>query len=285
MKNSKLRVLLHSKEVKKNLIFAFINIVSIFVLLSTCHSSESMALTAFTFLLIFDLFNILTAILNDWIKIQDTSASFPYGYKRCEVLAVFASVMLSILASFFILKECVEKFFEEEEVHTARMIPASLIAYIVHMLIVMSVKNTSVDYVIQASSSSWLQEHVADISETLCRFIPGLSRLLLPRINPFSLLGTACLLVNVGVYFSLQWGSSYLYDTAAAIFISIMTFGTMLPMAVYTAKILLQTTPSHMIAQLDKTLREASTLDGVLEFRNEHFWTVSFGAVVFQNFV
>lgn len=67
-----------------------------------------------------------------------------------------------------------------------------------------------------------------------------------------------------------------------------------------------QTTPSHIIGQLDKLLREVktnlemkvywdywdwlicsscasnqvSTLDGVLEVRNEHFWTVGFGSLV-----
>jgi len=41
-----------------------------------------------------------------------------------------------------------------------------------------------------------------------------------------------------------------------------------------------QTTPSHIIGQLDKCIREASTLDGVLEFRHEHFWTVAFGMMV-----
>ncbi|XP_070182227.1 zinc transporter 6-like, partial [Littorina saxatilis] len=39
------------------------------------------------------------------------------------------------------------------------------------------------------------------------------------------------------------------------------------------------TTPSHILSQLDKLLREASTLDGVLEFRHEHFWTLSFGTL------
>ncbi|CAG2066773.1 unnamed protein product, partial [Timema podura] len=38
-----------------------------------------------------------------------------------------------------------------------------------------------------------------------------------------------------------------------------------------------QTTPSHIVGQLDKCLRETLTFDGVLEFRNEHFWTLSFG--------
>lgn len=35
-----------------------------------------------------------------------------------------------------------------------------------------------------------------------------------------------------------------------------------------------------MIGQLDKCIREASTLDGVLEFRHEHFWTVAFDKMV-----
>jgi hypothetical protein len=78
----------------------------------------------------------------------------------------------------------------------------------------------------------------------------------------------------------MQMGSGYLVDTYASIAIATMTIGTMLPFAVYTGKILLQTTPAHLITQLDKTLREASTLDGVLEFRDEHFWTLSFGVLV-----
>lgn len=51
-------------------------------------------------------------------------------------------------------------------------------------------------------------------------------------------------------------------------------------MAVNCTCLLLQTTPSHILSQLDKLLREASTLDGVLEFRHEHFWTLAFGILV-----
>ncbi len=48
----------------------------------------------------------------------------------------------------------------------------------------------------------------------------------------------------------------------------------------HSGKILLQTTPSYLVAALDKALREASTLEGVLELRNEHFWTIGFGSLV-----
>lgn len=148
------------------------------------------------------------------------------------------------------------------------------------MLITLGVRNDSFDYVVKSSSSSWLQEHIFDLSESTCRFIPGLSKVLLPRANPFVLIGFADLFTLIGTYFLLQMDSSYLIDTYASFLIAIMTIGTMLPLAVYTGKILLQTTPSHVVTQLDKILREASTLDGVLEFRDEHFWTVSFGVLV-----
>lgn len=123
-------------------------------------------------------------------------------------------------------------------------------------------------------------------------------------------------------------------DTASAVAIALMTFGTMYPMSVYSGKVLLQVrtsqpsrvrlfpryshlfvltdhTPSRhwsagQTAQRGETFRhgahrpdqstdtpepicdqwlccipdQVSTLDGVLEVRNEHFWTVGFGSLV-----
>ena len=48
----------------------------------------------------------------------------------------------------------------------ARYIPATIFAFIVHMIIINGAKNDLFDQVIQACSSSWLQEHVTDLSET-----------------------------------------------------------------------------------------------------------------------
>jgi zinc transporter 6 len=55
---------------------------------------------------------------------------------------------------------------------------------------------------------------------------------------------------------------------------------TMYPMSVYTGRILLQTTPTHILPQLERYLSEALAVDGVIEFKNEHFWTISFGKLV-----
>uniref|UniRef100_A0A3Q2P8A8 Solute carrier family 30 member 6 n=1 Tax=Fundulus heteroclitus TaxID=8078 RepID=A0A3Q2P8A8_FUNHE len=152
-------------------------------------------------------------------------------FERLEVLAVFASTVLIQLGALFILKESVERFMEQPEVHT------------------------------------------------LCGIVPGLSSVLLPRMNPFVLINMAGALSLCVTYMLIEINNYAAVDTASAVAIALMTFGTMYPMSVYSGKVLLQTTPSHVIGQLDKLLREVSTLDGVLEVRNEHFWTVGFGSL------
>ena len=168
-----------------------------------------MTLQAFCSLCIFDLLFVGTALISAWnienrhVKVRQsnlnensttlfiptqTMSTFSYGTARFEVLAVFTSTMLSILGAFFILKESIEKFLENESIHVGYIIPASLITFVMHLIVIYCVPNRSFDHVIAASSSSWLQEHVSDIFQNLCHYLPGLSRLLLPRINPLALL-------------------------------------------------------------------------------------------------
>lgn len=269
--------ILKEKQGKKIAWFIVLNLLVTVLLLIWCSTSNSMGLTAYTYLTIFDTFRLLTCLVSVWVQKQKTSTVYPFGHERFEVLAVFSSTMLSILGSFFIVKESVERMIIQPDVHVGRLLLGTSLAFVTHIGITYSIDNKAFNHVTLSSSSSWLQEHVTDISESLCQVVPGLSKLLLPRINPFALIAAAGGLALAIVYVLIDMRNYHSIDTWAAIWIALMTMGTMVPMSVYSGKILLQTTPSHLIGQLDKCLREASTLDGVLEFRNEHFWTLSFG--------
>lgn len=148
-----------------------------------------------------------------------------------------------------------------------------------HLIITLAVKNEPFDHIIKASSPNLIQEQISDISESLCRYVPRLTNFFLPKMNPFLVLGmfdfSAILICRI--FIEIGSISAMFYTSLVICFITIIT---MIPFTVSSATILLQTTPSHLTAQLDKSLREASTLDGVLEFRNEHFWTLSFGYLV-----
>ncbi|CAF3688511.1 unnamed protein product [Adineta steineri] len=295
--------LIRSSHSRSTVIITIACLIACVIIFTMAGQANSMALQAFCSLCIFDLLFIGTALLSAWVfennntrvhqrnqNLLDnpailfiptqTISTFSYGTARFEVLAVFTSTMLSILGAFFILKESIEKYLENETIHPEYLLYASILTFIVHMFVIYFVRNQAFDHVIAASASSWLQEHVSDIFQNICHYIPGLSRLLLPRINPLALLCWCGLTILFSDSFLLRMGYGNFVDTLASLLMAFMTFGTMVPMAIYSGKILLQTTPAPMIGQLDKCLHEASRLDGVLEFRHEHFWALSFGTLV-----
>uniref|UniRef100_A0A8C8HN39 Cation efflux protein transmembrane domain-containing protein n=1 Tax=Oncorhynchus tshawytscha TaxID=74940 RepID=A0A8C8HN39_ONCTS len=234
-------------------------------------------------ILVFGMLNVLcTGCLLMWCSSTNSMGDVTVcssRFERLEVLAVFSSTVLVQLGALFILKESLERFVEQPEVHTGRLLVGTFVALFFNLLTLLSVKNKPFVYVSEAASTSWLQEHVADLSRSLCGIIPGLSSVLLPRMNPFVLINVAGALSLCITYMLIEINNYNAVDTVSAVAIGLMIFGTMYPMSVYSGKVLLQTTPSHVIGQLDKLLREVSTLDGVLEVRNEHFWTVGFGSL------
>ncbi|EFB24789.1 hypothetical protein PANDA_019256, partial [Ailuropoda melanoleuca] len=299
----------------KILLFGAINLTCTGFLLMWCSSTNSIALTAYTYLTIFDLFrdsmavanlgilktyflsvcsslalvlklnlfsfllSLMTCLISYWVMMRKPSPVYSFGFERLEVLAVFASTVLAQLGALFILKESAERFLEQPEIHTGRLLVGTFVALSFNLFTMLSIRNKPFAYVSEAASTSWLQEHVADLSRSLCGIIPGLSSIFLPRMNPFVLIDLAGAFALCITYMLIEINNYFAVDTASAIAIALMTFGTMYPMSVYSGKVLLQTTPPHVIGQLDKLIREVSTLDGVLEVRNEHFWTLGFGSL------
>ncbi|ELR58338.1 Zinc transporter 6, partial [Bos mutus] len=292
----------------KILLFGAINLTCTGFLLMWCSSTNSIALTAYTYLTIFDLFRdreawwaavygvaqswtqlkqlsnsssnlLITCLVSYWVMMRKPSPAYSFGFERLEVLAVFASTVLAQLGALFILKESAERFLEQPEIHTGRLLVGTFVALSFNLFTMLSIRNKPFAYVSEAASTSWLQEHVADLSRSLCGIIPGLSSIFLPRMNPFVLIDLAGAFALCITYMLIEINNYFAVDTASAIAIALMTFGTMYPMSVYSGKVLLQTTPPHVIGQLDKLIREVSTLDGVLEVRNEHFWTLGFGSL------
>ncbi|KAM6138680.1 zinc transporter 6 isoform 3-T3 [Phoenicopterus ruber ruber] len=224
----------------KILLFGAINLICIGFLLMWCSSTNSIALTAYTYLTIFDLFSLVTCLISYWVMMKKPSPVYSFG---------------------------------------GRLLVGTFVALFFNLFTMLSIRNKPFAYVSEAASTSWLQEHVADLSRSICGIIPGLSSIFLPRMNPFVLIDIAGALALCITYMLIEINNYFAVDTASAIAIALMTFGTMYPMSVYSGKVLLQTTPPHVIGQLDKLLREVSTLDGVLEVRNEHFWTLGFGTL------
>ncbi|XP_036016323.1 zinc transporter 6 isoform X1 [Mus musculus] len=235
----------------KILLFGAINVLCTGFLLMWCSSTNSIALTAYTYLTIFDLFSLITCLISYWVMMRKPSPVYSFGFERLEVLAVFASTVLAQLGALFILKESAERFLEQPEIHTGRLLVGTFVALSFNLFTMLSIRNKPFAYVSEAASTSWLQEHVADLSRSLCGLIPGLSSIFLPRMNPFVLIDLAGAFALCITYMLIEINNYFAVDTASAIAIALMTFGTMYPMSVYSGKVLLQAGSVHVRIRRD----------------------------------
>lgn len=254
-----------------------LNLLCSFGLFVYSGSTNSLALTSFSYLTIFDLLSLLTCLLSLWVSLQKPSSAFSFGYERYEVLAVFTSTVLVMFGALFIVKESTERVLMPPEVMTDNLLPVTATGLLLHLLVTYGVTNKPFTIVSQAASSNWLQDAVNDFGHSICGFAPFIGQVLVQKFNPIALVGVAGAALVFTTDVLISYNKSFIADSLCAIVTAFMMWATMLPLSIYSGQILLQTCPTDTMTQIDKCLREASTLDGVLEFRNEHFWTVSFG--------
>lgn len=257
--------------------FIILNVLCSFGLFVYSGTTNSLALTSFSYLTVFDLLSLLTCLLSLWVSLQKPSSTFSFGYERFEVLAVFSSTVLVMFGALFIVKESTERLLMPPEIITDNLLPVTVVGLLLHLLVTYGVTNKPFSLVSQAATSNWLQDAVNDFGHSICGFAPFISQVLVQRFNPIALVGVAGAALVITTDALISYNKSFIADSLCAIVTAFMMWATMLPLSIYSGQILLQTCPTDTMSQIDKCLREASTLDGVLEFRSEHFWTVSFG--------
>ncbi|TKR76731.1 hypothetical protein L596_017832 [Steinernema carpocapsae] len=241
--------------------------------------TRSLVLTGATWLSLFSSFSLLSSIISMTVSHQ-ASAKYSFGLARAPVLAVFAATMLALLSSFFILKEAAERLLEgEHHMHPHPLFLSGAAAASISLLLAAYAPDSQpLQHVLTVAASSSLQEHAADFSHAICYVVPGLSRLLLPRINSMSLLASITVASCLATHLFVE--EYLMIDSIVSLVLSLSVFLTMLPLTWYTGEILLQTSPPHILNQLDRCISEASHVDGVLELKSAHFWQLDFSSMV-----
>ncbi|XP_046849273.1 zinc transporter 6-like [Xenia sp. Carnegie-2017] len=278
--NEFLKSVLSEKQSWRIIYLGCLNIICTIILFSYCKSSNSMALTAFTYITVFDFLSLFTCILSIWISLQKPSSKFTFGYARVQVLAVFASTILAVFGGLFVIKESMERLLIPPEVTTHHVVLVTCFGLLVHLIVTYGTKNEPFEQVLKASTSNWLQDALMDLGHSICGVFPPLGNFLIAKINPLALVAIVGAIAVIFTTVVIDFNKYYLSDTLAAVTIALITWGTMLPLVICSGRVLLQTCPQITMSQVDKCMREALTLDGVLEFRNEHFWSLSFGKLV-----
>lgn len=277
------RGLLRTRNVRLTALMIILNVFVFICLSGWASSTNSLALKAYSLITIFDTLALSSNILSAWISRQEYKAkatlvnTYTLGFQRFEVLAVFSCVIVAQIGAVFVIKEALERMSDQPEVHAGRLLPGALLALIFHIVLNYLVVNHAFKSICEVASSSWVQEHIADMSKGISGIVPIFENMLIPRVDPFFLISLSAAVGVLIVDLLLQIDSYYVIDTLVGICIAVITIGTMWPIATCSGKVLLHTTPPYLLGQLDKILSEAQTLDGVLEIKCEKFYTLKVG--------
>lgn len=128
------RSILSDKTSRNLFFFLCLNLSFAFVELLYGIWSNSLGLISDSFHMFFDCTALLAGLAASVISRWRSNDAFSYGYVRAEVLAGFVNGLFLIFTAFFIFSEGIERFLEPPHVHHDRLLPVSILGFIVNLI-------------------------------------------------------------------------------------------------------------------------------------------------------
>jgi len=245
----------------KNLLM-FILLSSSFTLMELLYgtSVNSLGLISEAFHTVFDNLAMVISLIAMVLARHEPNSKFSYGYNRVEILSGFANGAFLIFVSFFLFVESVERILEPPELHShGRVIPIAFVGLVINVVGII-----------------FFSQHSKHRSEFRNKARQENMKVLILHLFTDAL-STIGVIISSWLVQSRGW---HFADTLISILIAVMIVRNAFPICSKTARVLLQTTPDSVFPAINKCLREASTLEGVLEYHSEHFWTQAPGVFV-----
>ncbi|KAI6652542.1 Zinc transporter 6-A-like [Oopsacas minuta] len=255
------------------LVFLLTSTLYMFSLSYYCLLTHSLALNAYSSLLLYDVMYFLTFLIMLCINKSAIPAQYPFGYERLDVLGIFVSTIINILMSLSIIKHAIESLFETYSVVTTYHTFTFVIVNILFSCVFSHILRTNCPHYELLYSN---QSNTISYQHKLYKNVTFLSSLLPGKMSALTIVNIVCGIAVILSQVLIELDNLLHADIVATIFITSMTICTFLPIAISTGRILLQCLSPNDVQTVDKLLREASTFDGVIEIQREFFWRVGF---------
>eukprot|EP01116_Phalansterium_solitarium_P003904 TRINITY_DN14747_c0_g1_i1.p1 TRINITY_DN14747_c0_g1~~TRINITY_DN14747_c0_g1_i1.p1 ORF type:complete len:344 (+),score=93.62 TRINITY_DN14747_c0_g1_i1:118-1149(+) len=258
------RNILIDSDAKK--LFVFIVLVCCMTLVEIVFGSMtgSLGLLSLGFHSAFDLLCLVTSLAAILLAKHKPTKSFSYGYSRFEILSSFSNGTFLMFIAMFLTFEALHRFVEPVEIERdelATVLTVTVLGLVVRLIGVLFFRQYG--WALVRAETRHMGAHQENLASVMTLIV----------LDACSYVAVIC------STWLLHWGWSSA-DQVVTIGVVVLMYRTGYPIIKRTAAVLLQTTPSTIKDQLQKALREAATLDGVLEYRNEHFWTQAPGEFV-----
>ncbi|ODM94321.1 Zinc transporter 5 [Orchesella cincta] len=214
---------------------------SVLTMLFTCIEflygtlTNSLSLISDGFHMLFDSMALCIGLSASVICRWKPSKTYPFGYGRIEVLSGFLNSFFLLVIASIILIEALQRLYDPPGVDAKRLLPISIIGLLVNLVGIYTFRSNSVFLHILADT-----------------------------IGSIGVITSSILIHNYGLLVA---------DPICSMIIATLIVISVVPLLKETSKMLLLAVPSGLEKNLQQTVLQILTTEGVKGYRNPRFWT------------
>ena len=272
---------LKNKKTKILVIYLCLNTIGLMFQVIIAWKSNSLALLGHAFHTMFDCIGVVVACGGEvYQHHNEENELFTFGLSRVPVLAAFTNASFLFFTAVFIALQVLHRLSIPQEVNPWGLVFVVLFGLVIKLLGfflfihggLISIKN-----IVGNASTSTTTTSSSSNNNDNGSIVSGRRRssnlnmqVLLIGIFSDAMRSTGILITSSTLHL---WQHS---DTAASLIISLLMIRTVLPTLKSSAKILLQCAPDTPLtkATVERCVRHLSNLEGVLEVREERYWSI-----------
>ena len=286
LKNMKTAII-NDRETKKVFIYVVLLFINIFMKLYYSAKSNSIAFLASAAYTCIDFVSLLMCLISNAAEKKGISWQYSYGWTRMEIVLQFSSVVFLLFLCLYIFFESIERMLEVEPsyVHSEILMAISLFSIIYQFLCTIFIYKKKVQS--HSSHSPHLFSHEPSSPTNSPGFKSSPNTSFNNNIKNFKwnwkniifgdIAADISIFISALIIHQQGW---FIFDTLCAFYISTFILAYCIPKLQETSMVLLQATPQDLVGELSKKVKEAATVEGVLETRKANFWSQNFNEYV-----
>jgi cation diffusion facilitator family transporter len=262
--------IMSNRDTKVLLLYLCINLVVLCSQVTVAYTSDRLALLGHSFHALFDCVGVAVACVAEvYAKETHDKEPFPFGLRRGSVLSTFTNACFLFFTGLFISLEALHRVSSPKRLNSSGLFAVLTFGVIVKVFGILLFAQRGM---VSMRTLTRPRRHGSIVYYSALKSDSMKSNM---RIVLIGML--ADIVRSVGILLASTIEHVFTHcDTVISIFISIAMLRTVVPIIRASAKILLQCAPDSpkTKSEVEKCIRAISTVKGVLEIREERYWSV-----------
>lgn len=285
---SLLRQIVEQSESRQIFYFLCLNLLFTGIELLYGAWTNSLGLISDGFHMLFDCTALVIGLCAALMARWKASRTFSYGYGRVEILSGFVNGIFLVVISFFVFIAAIQRLFDPPTVNTERLLVISVGGLVVNLVGIFAFRHAhshgssshghshhghgNQGHGHHGHSHGHGHGHAHDDHHDRSVNMQGVFlHVVADTMGSVGVIVSSVLIEQFGFFIA---------DPLCSLFIAVLIFLSVLPLLQDSSQVLLLRTPGDLDKTLGSAFNKILSLDGVLSYRDPHFWRHASDSIV-----